>query len=145
MKARNKNPLILFFQWLHVKIYQWSGGRWGSRLLAMPILILHTQGKKTGRERSRALTFAKKNSDYFVVASNGGSDFHPHWWINLKSKPNAIINIRGKKINVLAKELEGEQRIEIWNLFVAMEDSYIKYKKISQRRIPVIRLAPLRK
>lgn len=117
----------------------------GTQLLEMPILILHTLGRKSGKERSRALSFATKENDYYVVASNGGSDFHPAWWVNLKSNPNALINVGGKKIKVIASELDGQQRLEIWDLFVAMEDRYITYKKISQRRIPVIRLAPERK
>jgi len=145
MKARNKNPLILFFQWLHVIIYSWSGGRWGTQLLAMPILILKSIGRKSGKKRSRALTFATKKNDYFVVASNGGSDYHPNWWLNLKSNPNATINVFGDEINVIAEELMGPQRLEIWKLFVAMEDRYLNYKEISQRKIPVIRLAPIRK
>jgi deazaflavin-dependent oxidoreductase (nitroreductase family) len=140
MKARNTNPLILIVQWLHVKIYQWSGGRIGTRLLDMPILILNTTGRKTGRKRARALTYAQHKGDYFVVASNGGSDFHPLWWLNLLSEPMAEIEVNGEKLVVLSAELSGKFRQEIWELFVAMEDRYTSYEKISKRIIPVVQL-----
>ncbi len=143
MKARNTNPIILSVQWLHVKMYQWSGGRLGTRLMDMPILILTTAGNQTGKKRARALTYSKQEGDYFVVASNGGSDFHPHWWNNLKSEPMAEINVDGENSLVRAEELSGKERQEIWEQFVAMEDRYSSYEKISKRLIPVVRLKPV--
>lgn len=143
MKARNTNPFILFVQWLHVKLYQWSGGRLGTQLLDMPILILTTIGRRTGKKRDRALTYAKKSNDYFVVASNGGSDFDPSWWLNLKAQPNAEIHVGVMKMAVQVEELDGDDRQEVWNLFVAMEARYLDYERITQRRIPVVKLKPL--
>jgi deazaflavin-dependent oxidoreductase (nitroreductase family) len=141
MKRRNSNPFILFSQTFHVLLYRWSGGRLGTRLLEMPILLLTTIGRKSGKKRSRALTYYLEAGDYFLAASNGGSDFHPLWWLNLKSNPLAEIMVGPQHINVRASELSGQTRERFWDQFVAMESRYNSYKKLTKRKIPVIRLA----
>ena len=59
---------------LHNSLYQRTNGRIGHRMPGMPpFLMLHTTGAKTGALRSTALTYARDDEDFLVVASKGGA------------------------------------------------------------------------
>jgi deazaflavin-dependent oxidoreductase (nitroreductase family) len=104
----------------------------------MPVLLLHSIGRKTGREHLRALSYLYDQGNYVLAASNGGADFHPDWWINLKAQPRVRIQVGRKEMSVNAHEAEGEERSKLWKRFVEMERRYEKYENRTKRLIPVI-------
>ena len=64
---------------VHEKLYIASGGRVGHKILGVPTLLLHTTGRRSGKERTNGLVYARDGDDYLVVASNGGADRAPAW------------------------------------------------------------------
>jgi len=62
---------------VHGAIYERTDGRLGHRLLGVPTILLRTTGRKTGRERTSALVYARDGEDFLIVASNGGADRPP--------------------------------------------------------------------
>jgi len=76
------------------------------------------------------------------TASSGGSQHHPHWWLNLQVNQSALIQVGNKKSYVRARNTQGNQRSQLWNRFKEMEKSYKRYEQLSPRTIPVIELIP---
>ena len=138
MSRKRPGWVIRFGRWLHPWLYRLSGGRWGTRLLDMPVLLLHSIGRRTGKEHVRALSYLYDQGNYVLAASNGGADFHPDWWINLKAQPRVKIQVGRKELSVNAHEAKGEERSKLWQRFVQMERRYKTYEKRTVRKIPVI-------
>ena len=60
---------------MHRAIYRVSGGRVGASKRGIPVLLLTTIGRRTGRARTNALMYLADGGRMIVVASNGGSDW----------------------------------------------------------------------
>lgn len=134
--------MIRFIWKAHIRIYKLTAGRLGARLLDMPVLLLNSRGRKTGKTHITALSYVKDGENYILAASNGGSHRHPDWWFNLEANPLASIQVSKKSLNVRAREIKGIQRGRLWDRFVEMEKSYRRYEKSTSRRIPLIELMP---
>jgi F420H(2)-dependent quinone reductase len=78
---------------LHTVVYQLSGGRIGATLLGMPMLLLTTWGRRTGKLRTTPLLYLPVDDVFVLVASNGGARRHPTWWFNLQANPEALVQI----------------------------------------------------
>ena len=114
-------------------------GRWQGP----PTLRLWTRGRKSGRERSVLLLYLDDGPRVVVVASYGGHSEHPQWWKNLLVEPNCRTwsAKRGAEVMV-ASELEGERREEVWERLTAMYPPYEAYQQKISRRIPLVALSP---
>lgn len=124
---------------LHAFLFRLTRGRFpGSR----SHLILSTTGRKTGKTRRAPLIYVNDERRYVIVASRGGSDHPPVWWLNLQANPEASIEIRGRTIRVRAAEASAEDRERIWPELVAVFPTYDDYVKRTERHIPVMLLTP---
>ncbi|GAS88061.1 nitroreductase family deazaflavin-dependent oxidoreductase [Mycolicibacterium brisbanense] len=115
----------------------------GRRLLAqpfgMPLVELHTVGRKSGQPRSCYLTTPVHDSKRVVlVASKGGDDRHPDWYRNLQAHPDAELVINGERRKVHARTATPDERAELWPKIVASYQGYANYQKRTAREIPVV-------
>ncbi|OBC04209.1 nitroreductase [Mycobacterium sp. 852013-50091_SCH5140682] len=115
----------------------------GKRLLAhpfgMPLVELHTVGRKSGQPRSCFLTTPVHDSKRVVlVASKGGDDRHPDWYRNLQAHPDAELVIDGERRKVHARTANPEEKAELWPQIVASYQGYANYQKRTTRDIPVV-------
>lgn len=133
-----RNYLIELFWRIHPKIYRWSGGRIGSSIMGLPVLLLTTKGRKTGLLRTKALMYIPRDEDFVVYASNLGESNHPAWWLNLEAYPQAIVEVKGTSYNVRAREAEGEEREQLWHEVTDQVPAYNQYQAQTSRRIPVV-------
>ena len=79
---------------IHRAVVRVSGGRIGWDIGGMPVLDLTTTGRKSGQPRSTLLTAPLREGDgYVVVASRGGDDKHPAWFLNLRDNPRVEVAI----------------------------------------------------
>jgi len=108
----------------------------------MPVLLLTTTGRKSGKPRTTPLTFFHDGDDLVVIASNGGSDRAPDWWLNLQHDPHAVVEIGGNERNVTARAARPEQRERLWVEITATFSGYAKYQQMTERPIPVVLLSP---
>lgn len=127
---------------LHRWTYRASGGRLGGRLLGMPVLLLTTSGRWTGRPHTTALLYFPEGRSYVVIASSGGAPTHPSWWLNLRAHPEARIQIGRRVLRVRARETEGPERERLWARVVQAYRGYAAYQARTSRRIPVAILEP---
>jgi len=128
---------------MHRWTYRASGGRLGGRLLGMPVLLLTTKGRRTGRPHTTALLYFPEGRNVVVIASSGGSAAHPAWWWNLRAHPEARIQIGRGVRRVRAREAEGPERERLWARVVRAYRGYAAYQARTSRRIPVVVLEPV--
>jgi deazaflavin-dependent oxidoreductase (nitroreductase family) len=126
----------------HNGIYRASDGRIGARMNGMPVLLLTSKGRKSGKARTTPLLYVRSAEDLVVVASNGGSDYIPAWWLNLRADADAHVELGRRHIPVTARKASPEERARLWPEFVALFSGYAKYEQRTAREIPVVILEP---
>ncbi len=135
----------LFFQLfakLHIFLFRASGGRFGSRVGRLPVMLLSTLGRKSGRERTRPLVYLQDGDEYIVIASAGGQEKNPDWYFNLKASPKVSFELENGRKSADAIEADPEQRQKLWPKVVERGPFYDGYQRKTRREIPVIILWP---
>ena len=127
---------------IHVGLYRLTGGKMGGTMRGFKVLLLTTTGRKSGKMHTVPLGFFEQPGGYLIVASNGGLPAHPGWYYNLKSKPQATIQIAGKVFPVTAEILTGEAHAQAWQQVTTASPLYAGYEKKTGRQIPVVFLRP---
>jgi deazaflavin-dependent oxidoreductase (nitroreductase family) len=121
-----------------------SFGKLGWSAAGMPVLELTTIGRKSGEARTCMLTSPLQEGDaYVIVASRGGDDHHPAWFLNLQANPSVDVVIGGKpKQKMTATVATAEQRAEMWPKVAAKFKNYAGYQDKTSREIPLVLLTP---
>jgi F420H(2)-dependent quinone reductase len=127
---------------LHRRVYRLTGGRIGGRIVGMPVLLLTTTGRKSGRPRTQPLTYTRAGRGYAVIASKGGAAHHPFWYRNLQTDPRAEVTVGRETYEVRARTTEGEERDRLWRKLADVYSGYDRYAAKTSRRIPVVVLEP---
>jgi len=127
---------------LHRWLYALSGGRIGTSVNGMPVLMLTTRGRRSGDLRTVGLQYMAAGPACVVIGSYVGEDRHPAWWLNLQAEPAATIR-RGRRVErVRAREADGAERETLWRQIVAIDPGFAEYQRRTTRRIPVVVLEP---
>jgi deazaflavin-dependent oxidoreductase (nitroreductase family) len=128
---------------LHRALISVSGGRLFNRMAGMPIVELHTTGRKTGKDRITILLAPIISDERVVlVASKGGDDRNPTWLLNLQANPDVELSVGGKRRTMRARVASTEEKAELWPQIVAAYKGYGNYQKRTQRDIPVVICEP---
>ena len=106
----------------------------------MPVLLLTTTGRRSGKQRTTPLTFLRDGADLVLIASNGGADQPPDWWRNLEHNPHAVVRIGRARSTVTARTVSAEERERLWPVVTAAYSGYAKYQQRTSRQIPVVLL-----
>jgi deazaflavin-dependent oxidoreductase (nitroreductase family) len=123
-----------------VWLYRRSGGKIGGKMFGVPVLLLTTTGRKSGRSWTVPLLYQTDGDGWVIIASNGGSARHPAWWLNLRSQPDASIEIGRETYQVKAVEAAGEERERLWRRMASAYKGYDGYARKTARQIPVVAL-----
>jgi F420H(2)-dependent quinone reductase len=142
MPAVRLNPMLRVMWKLHRCILRVSGGRIGSRMGSMEVLLLETTGHKSGQPRTVGLSHLEMDGRYVVMASYAGEDRDPAWAKNLRAYPRAKVTIGGRSTPVVARVLEGAEREAMFDRFVEADRAYGEYRERTTREIPVFELRP---
>jgi deazaflavin-dependent oxidoreductase (nitroreductase family) len=128
----------------HRVLLKVTGNRVGASFGGMPSLELTTIGRKTGAPRAVMLTSPLQEGDtYVVVASRGGDDVHPAWFLNLRDNPAVEVKIVGKPRKAMRAEVAtAEERARMWPLIAGKYKNYAGYQKKTDREIPLVLLKP---
>jgi deazaflavin-dependent oxidoreductase (nitroreductase family) len=124
----------------HCAVYRGTRGLIGGNLFGIQMLLLTTRGRKTGRQRTLPLAYVESKGDFVIVASNGGSDKLPAWWLNLQSAANAQVQVGGESFDVTWSEAPKKERVEFWRKLQAAIPAYRIYRTRTEREIPIILL-----
>ena len=135
--------MLKLFSRLHVFLYRASGGRLGGRFRkGVPVLLLTTIGRKTGKQRTTPLLYLEDGGRYVVVASVGGAPTHPAWYLNLRRNPAATVQIGSRKLGVNAETAGPEERARLGTEVTRMYPQDDDYQSKTSRTIPVVTLTP---
>ncbi len=136
------NLRIRILMRLHVFFYRLTGGWIGGRMAGQTVLLLQTMGRTSGRLRTTPINFFKDGNRFIVVASNWGRDGNPDWYLNLRKKPQAVLQVGRAAVPVSAREADAGEYRRLWKLVTAGNPYYERYQAQTRRKIPLIILDP---
>jgi deazaflavin-dependent oxidoreductase (nitroreductase family) len=127
-----------------IEEFRANRGRVGGALAGTPMILIHHIGAKSGTERVTPLACSPQpDGRLAIVAANGGSPAHPNWYYNLKAHPAITVEVGTQRFTVLAEELDGTARAELWPKLVAQAPDLGKHQARTSRQIPVFLLPRL--
>jgi deazaflavin-dependent oxidoreductase (nitroreductase family) len=89
------------------------------------------------------LTSPVQEGDVVVlVASYGGDDRHPTWFLNLRSNPEVEVMMMGDTRRMRARVASAEEKAELWPRVTGAYRSYAQYQRSTSRDIPLVMLEP---
>jgi deazaflavin-dependent oxidoreductase (nitroreductase family) len=122
----------------HRALYRASGGRIGAKLGSLDHLLLTTTGRRSGLPRQHPLACFRDGDDWIVVASKGGADDQPAWYLNLQAKPEVQIQQGSRRERRRARTADPAERARLWPDLVRLNPAFESYAKRTAREIPVV-------
>jgi deazaflavin-dependent oxidoreductase (nitroreductase family) len=139
------NDLVLkAMNGVHRAVLNVTRNRVGASLGGMPSLELTTIGRKSGKPHSVMLSSPLQQGEtYVIVASRGGDDRHPAWFLNLRDNPAVDVRIVGaSKQPMRARVATAEERATMWPIIAGKYRNYASYQRRTSREIPLVLLEP---
>ncbi len=128
---------------LHKGLYRLSRGRVLGHVANMPVLLLTTTGRRTGRRTTTPLTYLElADGDLVVVGSNGGEDAPPSWSLNLLATPEATITVGTRAEPVTARAATAAEHERLWPVITEINPGYARYARRTSRPIRLLVLHP---
>ncbi len=119
-----------------------SGGKMNSTFL-WPCLLLTTTGQSSGKPRTTPLLYMEDGDNFVIIASRGGHQNHPSWYLNLKANPEVEVFVNGQTQKRIASDAQGPDRERLWQMAVDIYSGYDVYKeRAGDREIPLVILSP---
>lgn len=130
------------FMKAHRAIYEWSGGRIGSRLLGIDMVLMYTVGRKSGRVHAAPVAcYRMDDQGVWVHATNNGLDAPPAWWLNLQAHPEIDIRLGRDRYRVRAEETHDPATYaRVWSHMTRIQPRVAAYPQQTARHIPVVLL-----
>ncbi|MFE2378970.1 nitroreductase family deazaflavin-dependent oxidoreductase [Streptomyces sp. NPDC059398] len=125
----------------HVERYVATDGAEGHEWQGTTTLILTTTGRKSGQQRSTPLIYQAYGDDLLVVASKGGSDEPPAWYLNLQADPEVRVQVKGDRFTARARTAGPAEKPDMWRTMAAAWPAYDEYRTKTDREIPVVVLS----
>ena len=127
----------------HRRVIRASRGRLGWRLAGMATVELHTVGRRSGQPRTTILSAPIVEPDRIVlVASKGGSDRHPAWYLNLVAHPDVVLDLHDRRRALHARTATADEKAQLWPRITAAYPGYARYQERTRRDIPVVVCEP---
>ena len=130
----------------HREMYLRSGGAEGHIMDITPVgghpftthcLIKYT-GRKSGKVFITPLIYGDIGGEVVIVASKGGADEHPAWYLNIRDSDEVEFQIATQAFRGTWREPQGAEREKVWNFMVDVFPSYAGYQASTSRQIPLI-------
>jgi deazaflavin-dependent oxidoreductase (nitroreductase family) len=139
LRDRATDSLMNGMNLLHRGVLALTGGRLGWKLGPMTAIELHTVGRSSGKRRSTMLSAPIGDENRFVlVASKGGDDRHPQWYLNLVANPEVELRVRNSIFRMTARTATPAEKAELWPTITRVNPGYAGYQRKTDRDIPVV-------
>ncbi|AFM19343.1 deazaflavin-dependent nitroreductase family protein [Mycolicibacterium chubuense NBB4] len=142
IKSLNSKPVGFGIKWMsraQTWLFKKTNGRLGDKFLrGSEVGILTTTGRKSGERREVPLLFLQEEQRIVLVASQGGRDTHPMWYLNLKADAQVTFQTKRETLELVAREATDAERDEYWPKLDAMYADYANYRSYTDRKIPII-------
>jgi deazaflavin-dependent oxidoreductase (nitroreductase family) len=135
----------------HLDLYLRSGGAEGHIVDVSDIgghkfnttLLLRYVGRKSGRTIVTPLNYGDIGGEVVVVASKGGADHHPAWYLNVQESKELAFQIATQAFRAIWREPHGEERTRVWDFMVSVFPPYRNYQASTTREIPLVMMTPV--
>lgn len=127
----------------HTRTYLASGGMEGHERDGVRTLVLATTGRRTGSPRRTCLIYGASGGEYVVVASKGGAEQDPAWFMNLEANPSVGVQVGTRRFTARARVASPAERAQLWAQMVSIFPLYDDYARQTAREIPIVLLTPL--
>lgn len=115
-----------------------SGGRLGNSFLGVPIMMMTTIGRKSGKPRTLPIYYLQDGERIVLVASNGGLPSDPVWYLNAMANPAIVVQLNGVTQNMVARVTTPEERAYYWPKLMARFPMWQEVYERSNRDFPVV-------
>ena len=126
-----------------IEEFRANGGRVGGQFEGAPLLLLHSVGARSGKERVNPMMYQAVGDAYAVFASKGGAPFNPDWYHNLVANPEATVEVGAITVEVRARTAQGAERDTIWETQKERYPGFADYEASTTRQIPLVMLEPV--
>ena len=126
-----------------IEEFRANAGRVGGPFEGSTLLLLHTTGRISGRERVSPLMYLPDGDRYVIFASKGGAPTDPDWYRNLEADPTVTVELGSETIPVRASVVTGPERDELYARQVEIRPQFAEYAEKADRIIPVVALEPV--
>ncbi len=123
-----------------IEEFRANAGKVGGPFAGKTLLLLHTTGAKTGRERVNPVAYVIDGDRYVIIASKGGAPTNPDWYHNLLANPIVSVELGTEQFTARASVATEPQRTRLYNKMIAMMAAFAEYQRRTTRVIPVITL-----
>src|SRR5579875_423563 len=123
-----------------IEEFRANHGRLGGNFDGAPVLLLHTTGAKSGKERFNPMMYLELDGRMFVFASKAGAATNPDWYHNLVANPEVKVECGTETFQATAKPLEDPERGEVYAEQARRYPGFAEYQEKTSRRIPVVEL-----
>lgn len=113
-------------------------GKVGGRFEGADLLLLHTEGAKSGLPRINPVMTMADGDRYVVIASKGGAPSHPDWYYNLVANPEVSVEVGTEQFQARATVAEEPERSQLYEKMAARYSFFADYARNTERVIPVI-------
>jgi deazaflavin-dependent oxidoreductase (nitroreductase family) len=127
--------------WNHgiVEEFRANGGVVGGYFEGATMLLLHTKGRRSGKERVNPLVYLPDGDRWIVFGTKGGAPEHPDWYLNLMANPDVEIEVGTETIPVHATEvLDDTEHDELYRRQIERREGFAEYLEKTDRRFPAI-------
>lgn len=121
-----------------------NGGKVGGQFEGAPLLLLHSTGAKSGKQRVNPMMYLADGDDFVVFATKAGTPTNPDWYHNIVAFPQASIEVGESTVNVVARVAEGDTRERLWSRQKELYPGFAEYEAKNAREIPVMVLEPVK-
>lgn len=134
-----KDSSVRRWSQFHKILFKATRGYLGNRLVHNAMCLLTTIGRRSGKTHTVPLLYLGGGGRLVVIASYGGRDHYPDWYLNLIADPNATVQEpHSSPRPVRARTASEEERRDWWPRIVAAYDGYAVYQSRTTREIPVV-------
>lgn len=123
-----------------IEEFRANDGKLSGQFAGLPLLLLHTTGARSGKERVNPMTFLKDEGHTYVFASKAGADSHPDWYYNLVANPRVRVEIGSLTFEATAAPVTGSERDRIYSIQAEGFPNFKEYQEKTLRVIPVVQL-----
>lgn len=122
----------------HIGKYVSTDGQDGHDWKGAPTLLITTRGRRSGKLRRTALIYGRDGDRLIIVASKGGNDKHPAWYLNLAADSTVEVQLEGEKFQTVARTSDPDEKKRLWPTMTAVWPQYDEYQEKTNRDIPVV-------
>ena len=124
----------------HINRYRASDGEDGHIWRGVPTVLLNTTGRQSGARFTTPLVYGRSGDSYLIVASRGGAETHPQWFLNLRANPTVDVQVADERFTARARIASTDEKACLWPVMTAILPRYDEYQQKTGRDIPLVLL-----